>query len=364
MSQPEAAPQRIGIVGAGLIGASIGIALSAAGVDVLLRDTDDEQVRLACALGAGRPWPAGEPVEHAVLAVPPHAVAAVLLDLQKSDLAATASDVASVKVTPVAEALALGCDLTTFCPAHPVAGRERGGAASARGDLFRDRTWVLCPTPDTSASATRGADFVARTCGAVPVLAPPEQHDAAMALFSHVPQVASSLLAGLSSPLADDDFQLAGQGFRDTTRLAESDPALWASILEGNRKPVADGLDRLATALSALASVLRDGSPEAIGLAVRDSFAVGGSARRRLPTKVGQVTPDWTWVGVVISDEPGQLSLLFAAIGEWGVNVEDMRVEHSRDAPRGVLELAVAPEAAPTLLGRLAGDGWTAYRRD
>jgi prephenate dehydrogenase len=364
VSQEDGLPQRVGIVGAGLIGASVGIALSGAGVEVLLRDTDDEQVRLACALGAGRPWPVGETVDHAVLAVPPHAVAAVLLDLQKSGLAATSSDVASVKVTPVAEAEALGCDLTAFCPAHPVAGRERGGAASARGDLFRDRTWVLCPTPDTSPDAAGAAEFVARTCGAVPVLAPPEQHDAAMALLSHVPQVASSLLAGLSSPLADDDFQLAGQGFRDTTRLAESDPALWASILEGNRRPVADGLDRLAIALSALASVLRDGSPEAIGIAVRDSFAVGGSARRRLPTKVGQVTPDWTWVGVVISDEPGQLAKLFAAVGDWGVNIEDMRVEHNRDAPRGVLELAVAGGDAPILLGQLGAGGWTAYRRD
>ena len=355
---------RVGVVGAGLIGGSIALALAAAGVEVLLRDDDPEQVRLVEALGGGRPWPDGERVDHAVLAVPPHAVAAVLLDLQKSGSAGTSSDVASVKCTPVAEAAALGCDLSTFCPAHPVAGRERGGAASARIDLFRDRTWVLCPTDETGPVALAAADAVAQSCGAVPVRTTPQQHDAAMALLSHVPQVAASLLAGLTAPLSDDDFQLAGQGFRDMTRLAESDPALWASILEGNRSPVADGLDRLATALAKLATVLRDGGPEAVGVAVRDAFGVGGAARRRLPTKVGQALPEWSWVGVVVSDRAGQLAALLRAFGAVGVNVEDVRVEHSREAPRGVLELAVAPEVAASLLERLATAGWTAYRRD
>src|SRR3954466_12242363 len=86
-------PTRVGIVGAGLIGASIGLALSAAGVDVLLRDADPEQLRLAEALGGGRPWPTGETVDHAVLAVPPHAVADVLLQVQKAGEATTCSDV-------------------------------------------------------------------------------------------------------------------------------------------------------------------------------------------------------------------------------------------------------------------------------
>ncbi len=357
-------PARVGIIGAGLIGASIGLALSAAGVDVLLRDADPEQLRLARALGGGRAWPVGETVDHAVLAVPPHAVADVLLQVQKAGEATTCSDVASVKVTPVAEAAALGCDLADFCPAHPIAGRERGGAAAARVDLFRDRTWVLCPTDETSEAARAAAEAVARACGAVAVRTTPDQHDGAMALLSHVPQVTASLLAGLTGVLGDDDFQLAGQGFRDTTRLADSDPALWASILEGNRQPVADGLDRLSSALAALAGVLRTGSPEAVGRAVRDSLGAGGSARRRLPTKVGQPLPEWTWVGVVVSDRAGQLAALFDAVGRWGVNIEDVRVEHSREAPRGILELAVAPSVAAGLLSRLGQAGWTAYRRD
>jgi prephenate dehydrogenase len=355
---------RVGVVGAGLIGASVGLALSAAGVDVLLRDSDPEQLRLALALGAGRTWPAGERVDHAVLAVPPHAVAGALAQLQAAGEAETSSDVASVKCTPVAEAAELRCDLRSFCPAHPIAGRERGGAAAARPDLFRDRSWVLCPTEETGRTAREAAERVAVLCGAVPIQATPAQHDAAMAVLSHVPQVTASLLAGLSDRLSDDDLTLAGQGFRDTTRLADSDPGLWASILEGNRQHVADGLTRLSDALGALAGVLRTGGPDAVGMAVQTAFGAGSAARRRLPTKVGQPQPEWSWVGVVVPDRPGQFGALFEAVGDWEVNIEDVRVEHSRQAPRGILELAVARSVAPRLLERLADAGWTAYRRD
>ena len=242
----------VGIVGAGLIGASIGMALTAAGVDVLLRDRDPEQASVAAARQAGRLWPEGERVNHAVIAVPPHAVAGVLLDLQQSGLAATASDVASVKAQVVAEARELGCDLSSFCPAHPIAGRERGGAVSAQVDLFRDCTWVLCPTRETSAAARWSAGVIGDMCGAWLLILEAGRHDELMAKLSHLPQVVASALAVQATDgLLDDDLELAGSGLRDTTRLADSDAGLWASILEGNRDPVADSLDRWLRKLAA-----------------------------------------------------------------------------------------------------------------
>ena len=186
---------KVGIVGVGLIGASIGLALTSAGVDVLLRDLDPEQATLAVARRAGRPWPADERVDHAVIAVPPHAVAEVLADLQRSGVTDTTSDVASVKAQVVAEAGALGCDLATFCPAHPIAGRERGGAVSAQADLFRDRTWALCPVPQTGAAAKAAAAGIAKLCGASVVALEPYRHDEVMARLSHLPQVVASALA-------------------------------------------------------------------------------------------------------------------------------------------------------------------------
>jgi len=353
----------VGVVGAGLIGASVGLALQAAGVTVLLRDADAEQARLAIALGAGQPWDTGAPVQHAVLAVPPHAVGPALRSLQDEGTAQTFSDVASVKQLPVADALALGCDLSTWCPAHPVAGRERGGATAARADLFVDRPWVLSPTPHTRPDVVAMARAVATACRASPVVVPPDRHDEAMARLSHVPQLVASLLAAAAGRLPNDDLELAGPGFRDTTRLADSAPGLWASILDGNREPVAAAIGELADELAAAAVTLRTGTAGDVATAVHELMGRGAAVRRRLPAKPGQPAPDWMWVGVIVPDRPGELAALFAAVAAWSVNIEDVRVEHSREQPRGILELAVRPERADALVIRLGEKGWTAYRR-
>lgn len=355
----------VGIVGAGLIGASIGMALTAAGVDVLLRDSDPEQARLAAARRAGRIWPEGVRVSHAVVAVPPHAVAGVLSDLQKSAAADTISDVASVKAQVVAEALALGCDLATFCPAHPIAGRERAGAVAAQADLFRDRTWALCPASETEEEAISAASEIARLCGASVVTMEAKRHDELMAALSHLPQVvASALAAEAAGGLLDGELALAGSGLRDTTRLADSDAGLWASILEGNRAPVADRIDGLVAALSALSQTLRSGSADAVSAAVSALLGAGAQGRRRMPAKVGQPTPDWSWIGVVVPDQPGELTRLFVAIGAWGINVEDVRVEHSHEEQRGEVELAVRQPTAESLTVLLREAGWRAYQRE
>jgi prephenate dehydrogenase len=83
-----------------------------------------------------------------------------------------------------------------------------------------------------------------------------------------------------------------------------------------------------------------------------------------MPAKVGQASPDWSWVGVVVPDRPGELTRLFVAIGAWGINVEDVRVEHSHEEQRGEVELAVRQPAAESLTEQLREAGWRAYRRE
>jgi prephenate dehydrogenase len=355
----------VGIVGVGLIGASVGMALTAAGVEVLLRDRDPEQARVAAARRAGRLWLEGERVSHAVIAVPPHAVAEVLADLQRSGAAQTASDVASVKAQVVHEARALGCSLEGFCPAHPVAGRERGGAVSAQLDLFRDRSWAICPMPETGAEALHAAQLIASLCGGLTFTLDPERHDQLMARLFHLPQVvASALAAEAADGLSDGELHLAGSGLRDTTRLADSDPGLWTSILEGNREPVAAGIDRLAASLAGLAQTLRRGSDDDVAVAVNALLNAGRRGRRRLPTKLGQPAPVWAWVGVVVPDRTGELARLLDAVGSWSINVEDVRLEHSTELRQGVAELAVQPDVAESLTELLREAGWRAYQRD
>ncbi|MCL9757906.1 prephenate dehydrogenase/arogenate dehydrogenase family protein [Frankia sp. AiPa1] len=360
--------RRVGIVGAGLIGTSIGLALSAQGVEVLLRDADDAQVTIAEKMGAGRRWE-GERVDHAVVATPLPTIAREVRALVLAGLADSVSDAGSVKTRPWVEVERLGADrspadLSIWCPAHPIAGRERHGAVSARPDLFAERVWAVCPLPGTAPAALHATVALALACGATPVRTTPDRHDEAMATVSHVPQLVASVLAGTLTRLSARDVPLAGQGFRDTTRLADSDASLWAGIIEGNREPIARRVRELGTRLTALADILDAGVPTGVTSAVTGLMRDGHSGRARLPRKAGAAVREWGWVGVVLDDRPGQLAAIVGLISAWEVNIEDVGpFEHSLDAPAGIVELAVDPALADEVVDRLTATGWTAYRR-
>ncbi|HEY6794431.1 MAG TPA: prephenate dehydrogenase [Kineosporiaceae bacterium] len=246
------------VVGTGMIGTSVGLALTGRGISVHLMDADPATAHAAAALGAGI---AGEPpirVDVAVLAVPPAAVAPVLADLQRRGTARVHTDAASVKVLPSRQIEILGCDTSSHVGGHPLAGSERSGPYAACGSLFEGRRWVLVPDSRTSAAALDGALAVVSACGATPVMMSAEEHDRAVGLVSHAPHLVASLLAGR---LLDSDpaaLGLAGQGLRDTTRIAGGRAALWADILAANAAAVGDVLEDLATDLAATIAALRD----------------------------------------------------------------------------------------------------------
>ncbi len=155
------------------MGTSVALAAREAGAQVWLSDSDDAVERLAADLGAGEILPAGGVpggrADLAVLAMPPAAVAAALASAQERDLASVYTDVASVKVLPIAQARQLGCDLASYVAGHPLAGSERSGPAAARADLFLGRPWALCPLPETAPEAFAAVRSLVHACGAVPV---------------------------------------------------------------------------------------------------------------------------------------------------------------------------------------------------
>jgi prephenate dehydrogenase len=356
------ASRRVAVIGTGLIGTSVALALRERGDQVRLADRDPASLRLAVELGAGEPLGerAGEsrpdePLDVAVIAVPPAAVAATLLDAQKRDLARVYTDVASVKARPLREAAELGCDLTRFVAGHPLAGRERSGPAAARGDLFLGRPWALCPTAETAEDAVAAVAALAADCGAQTVVVGAEEHDRAVALVSHGPHVTAAAVAARLETASDVALSLAGQGVRDVTRIAAGDPGLWIGILSSNAAPVADVIDAVADDLAATAAALRAGSETA----VTDLLKRGGSGRGRLPGKHGDRDDTYAVVSVVIPDRPGELALLFQAAGVAGVNIEDVTIEHSPGRPVGVVELSVTPAAAARLADELRARGWS-----
>jgi prephenate dehydrogenase len=376
-------PGRVLIAGTGLIGTSVALALRARGTEVFLSDADPAVAKLGADLGAGVVVPdlrdAKGIADIAVLAMPPAAVGRELAVAQERGVADVYTDVASVKVLPVAHARELGCDLGTYVPGHPLAGRERQGPAAAQADLFLGRTWALCPLRQTSPDAVAAVTALAVACGADPVLTDPETHDRWVALVSHAPHLVAAAMAARLAPsgVPVDALKLAGQGLRDVTRIAAGDSALWTQILSANAGPVAEIVAAVADDLAAAARLLAGlaavpsagtGSTALAGPAVAAAGGVtalldqGRAGAARIPGKHGGQPRNFTVVQVVIADRPGELARLFNAAGAAAVNIEDIRLEHSPGLPVGVAELSVRPGEVAALLDAMEAGGWPVRR--
>lgn len=345
------------VVGAGLLGASVGHALRSKGIDVVLTDASPAQLRLAVDYGAGRLAADDDTPALIVVAVPPDVTADVIQAELEKFPEAVVTDVASVKLEPFRTLQARGVDLTRYIGSHPLAGRERGGAISARADLFVGRPWVVCRDEDTKAADLALVEALALDVGAMPLEMTPEEHDRSVALTSHVPQVVASLLAGRLADAEEGALRLAGQGVRDTTRIAASAPELWVQILGANAGPVVEILDALAGDLAEVASALREPSAPGARRIVAETIRQGNDGVDRLPGKHGQ-NQRFESLIVMVDDTAGQLGRLFGELGELGVNVEDLRLEHSPGAQFGLAEISVDPAALHGAITGLQERGW------
>ncbi len=354
-------PHRLLVVGSGLIGTSIALAAQAAGYQVWLDDSDPERLSMAVSIGAGaRMTPGAGRFDLAVVAVPPASVATVVEELIASDLAAIVTHVSSAQLQPQLEVEARLPVCSQFVGGHPVAGRERSGPHHATQDLFAQRPWIVCPTDHSSPEATAAVVDLARNCGAVVTVMPAALHDALIARLSHAPQLVASALAASLVGLERSEAALAGNGLRDTSRLADSDAGLWAEIISANPAPVAAALRTVVEPLNELIAVLQTGSIEATSDAVHALIADGRSGRDLLAGKHGQAAVRWATVSVIVPDEPGALARLLADAANAAVNVEDIRVDHSPGQPLGIVELDVSPGRHDSLADALVERGWGA----
>ena len=346
------------VIGAGLLGASVGLGLRERGIDVTLEDLSPTTVALAADYGAGRVRTAADPDPAIVIVATPPDVAADAVERALTSFpSAVVTDVTSVKLAPLLELTRRGVDLTNYVGSHPMAGRERGGAIMARADLFVARPWVICRDEATPAEALTLVEGVALDLGGVLIEMTPEEHDRSVGLVSHLPQVVSSLLAARLVPATEQAIGLAGGGLRDTTRIAASDPELWMQILGANREPVVELLDAFGADIAAFADALRDPAQTGAKRRIADLLAAGNRGVGRIPGKHGS-SERFTTITVLIDDTPGQLGLLLTELGELGINMEDLRLEHSPGAQIGFAEIAVLPEVAERAITDLVERGW------
>lgn len=345
----------IKIVGTGLLGTSLGLALSRQGITPQLADQSKSALRLAVEYGAGELT--GPEPDLVVVCVPPDATAEVVIRQLQEHTSAVVTDVASVKVEIAHQVNASGLG-NRYVGSHPMAGREKGGPAAARADLFFARPWVITPHAGNTNDAIELIGDVALRVGALPVQLAAAEHDKAVALVSHLPQLVASALASQLSLGTDDELSLSGQGLRDTARIAASDPELWVQIISQNSKALLPLISGMRAELQALETALTDIAAPGSLAQVHSLLTRGNTGIARIPGKHGGKFANYSQLTVMIDDSPGSLAALFTFVGDIGVNIEDFKLEHSPGAPIGLVELQVLPEASQRLAEELEKNGW------
>jgi prephenate dehydrogenase len=349
---------QVHIIGAGLLGTSIGLSLRNIGVDVSLEDSSPAVQSLAADFGAGRNLNPADEVSLVVVCVPPDVTASTVITALERFPKAVVTDVASVKAAILEEVVSGSSHAKRYVGSHPMAGREKGGALSGRPDLFIGRPWVVAVEDSTDAAAVDVVEKLALDLGATTVRLSSLEHDRAVALISHTPQVISSLLAARLAGADEFDLALAGQGVRDTTRIAASDPKLWLQILSMNSEQLIPVLKSFQKDLSEVLTALEDVSGAGSLAKIGSSLEKGNLGISRLPGKHGSRNTSYAQVVVMIDDKPGELARLLNEIGEAKLNIEDLKLDHATGAQVGLVELSVLPSSEEKLVETLKANGW------
>jgi prephenate dehydrogenase len=343
-----APPLRIGIVGTGLVGASLGLALLRLDRVVEVRGFDRDPEQLAIAAQRGAVTTACDSLAQTVsgadvvvLAVPVSAAAetAVAVGPHLSD-GAILTDVGSVKYRVVEALQSAARPGVHVIGGHPMAGSHEAGAAHASAELFVGATYLLTPTTHTDPAAYQRLHALVADIGARVIAVDPRSHDLLVAVVSHLPQLAATTLMNLAAQRARDEHAglllLAAGGFRDATRVAASNPELWLDICAENREAIVAVLDDYRERIGALRSILA--LDDEAGL--RRALADARDARRTLPGKE-TATGALVELHMPIPDRPGVLAEVTTTVGAVGVNIEDLGIEHAPEGGRGRLRLAI-----------------------
>jgi prephenate dehydrogenase len=343
---------KVRIVGSGLIGTSIGLGLVQRGIAVEMVDSDPSAQALARDLTGG--VVVVDP-ELVIFALPTPGLSQVIQSEIAINPQSTFMDVGSVKNEVVLQVKTFSGLSKRFLPTHPMAGREIGGASSARADLFQGRSWILTPEPDCALESKNLVLELITLLGATPIELSALDHDSAVAKISHLPQIAASLVAKQLAGTPAEWMELAGQGLRDTTRIAGSDEKLWKEIIYSNRAEISELLISLQNDLTQMIKSLDDPAK------IAELIAAGRDGKAMIPGKHGGKAREYSYLPIVIDDKPGQLGAIFNECAAMQVNVEDLNIEHSPGQLSALITLSLSADDAEKLSSHLTSIGWNVH---
>ncbi len=342
--------RRATVVGLGLIGGSLCVALRERGW--LVSGDDQDPQRVTEALERGLISAAGIDAESQVtfVAVP---VTAISLQVQR------ALDATSGIVTDVGSVKAVVTRTITdprFIGGHPMAGSELEGLDGADGELFTGAVWVLTPTPTTSDAAFATVANIVNDLGAEVVGLDPVRHDELVAIVIHVPHLTAATLMGVAGSRATEHaalLRLAAGGFRDMTRIASGHPAIWLDICAENRPAIISTLSALIDGLSDMRTAVDTGDRATI----LQRLTAARESRANLPSRI-KALADLSEVRIPIPDRPGAAAEVFTLAAELGVNIPNFEVVHSVEGDRGIAVVLVETTSVELFRGGLMARGF------
>jgi prephenate dehydrogenase len=337
---------KVAVLGVGLIGGSIGLAArQRMGADVIGYDPDPATAAAALEGGAVDRVAAG-PAEACGSAEVVFCAAPVgdLVELAGAALVASGpetvvTDAGSTKLEIVS---ALGDD-ERFVGGHPLAGAETAGVANAREELFEGARWYLTPTAVSSGVLYDRLQRTIAGFGARPHAIEAAAHDRLMATASHLPHVIANAVADeAAAELRRDSERLAdvGPSLRDATRVAGANPEIWGDIFASNRKSLADAVDSVIARLQRASELIREGDGERLS-----EWQRGAAGARRALLESESPGGPVKELRLVVPNRPGIVAGLALALGDAGINIEDMALHPAQDNSTGAIALWVAGDA-------------------
>jgi prephenate dehydrogenase len=342
----------VGIVGTGLIGGSLGLALHHAGIAEKIFGCDADAVMLDEALNCGAvDQTVGSAAELAAscdlvfIAVPVRSIPGVFKEIAPSlKPGTTLSDVGSVKEKVVRSAMDIlprGCH---FIGGHPLAGSEQRGVEFADPYLFRDAYYVLTPTSECDADAYSRLHALLTSIGARVIAMDPTQHDRAVSVISHLPHIMAMGLMNLALGRAEEYplLRLAAGGFRDMTRIAASNPDIWLDIIMDNREAVQESLEECISTMRHLEELLKEGREDELTAWMQNA----STGRQNLAPALKESLADLYSLTLAVEDRPGVLSDVTLTVGEMGINIVDIELVHPLESGQGLLKVSISGEDA------------------